>query len=47
LLSLAYNLSQENKHLSTAQIQELMAQECQAITEQAARFALAVGRAQA
>jgi hypothetical protein len=47
LLSLAYNLTHENTHLSTAQVQELMAQECQAITEQAARFALAVGRAQA
>ena len=47
LLSLAYNFPHENTHLSAAQVQERMAQECQAITEQAVRFALMVARAQA
>jgi hypothetical protein len=47
LISLAYNFSHMNSHLSKAQVQELLAQECQTITEQAVHFALAVGRAQA
>jgi hypothetical protein len=46
LLSLAYNLPHQHSHLSAAQIQELLAQEWQAITQPAVRFAVALAQAQ-